>query len=234
MYEFWECTWDEARLPICLWLEGLFPTVHITGRTFFPNSTWDEVWPPNCLWLSIIGRTFFPNSTWDEDEDVYTVVSPWWGYLYNCVSSQFSPQLDIVSQTQTVYGGHLVQLQLKSTAAKSRYNSASPRCTWTWTWAESVVDYLVQPPSQVVQVKSRSNSASPRWTWTSPELPEPGSVRYTSATVRLILMYLYSQGSNSLKLSINSLTQHTNQISVKTSFWTINTLLHKSQSSLPP
>ena len=50
----------------------------------------------------------------------------------------------------------------------------------------------------------------------------------------LILMYLYSQGINSLKLSINSLTQHTNQISVKTSFWTINTLLHKSQSSLPP
>ena len=106
MYEFWECTWDEARLPICLWLEGhFFPTVHITGRTFFHNSTWDEVWPPNCLWLSIIGRTFFPNSTWDEDEDedVYTVVSPWWGCLYNCVSSQFSPQLDIVSQTQTSY-----------------------------------------------------------------------------------------------------------------------------------
>ena len=101
MYEFWECTWDEAMLPICLWLEGLFPTVHITGRTFFHNSTWDEVWPPNCLWLSIIGRTFFPNSTWDED--VYTVVSPWWGCLYNCVSSQFSPQLDIVSQTQTSY-----------------------------------------------------------------------------------------------------------------------------------
>ena len=33
-----------------------------------------------------------------------------------------------------VFGGHLVQLQLKSTAAKSRYNSASPRCTWTWPW----------------------------------------------------------------------------------------------------
>ena len=30
-------------------------------------------------------------------------------------------------------------------------------------------------------------SASPRWTWTWPELPQPGSVRYTSATVRLIL-----------------------------------------------
>ena len=33
-----------------------------------------------------------------------------------------------------VYDDHLVQLQLKSTAAKSRYNSASPRCTWTWPW----------------------------------------------------------------------------------------------------
>ena len=33
-----------------------------------------------------------------------------------------------------VFGGHLVQLQLKSTAAKSRYTSASPRCTWTWPW----------------------------------------------------------------------------------------------------
>ena len=33
-----------------------------------------------------------------------------------------------------VSGGHLVQLQLKSTAAKSRYTSASPRCTWTWPW----------------------------------------------------------------------------------------------------
>ena len=46
-----------------------------------------------------------------------------------------------------VFGGHLVQLQLKSTAVKSRYNSASPRCTWTWpwwTWAESAVYYLVQ------------------------------------------------------------------------------------------
>ena len=89
-----------------------------------------------------------------------------------------------------VYVGHLVQLQFKSTAAKSRFNSASPRWTWTWPWwtcEESAVDYLVQPPAQVVQVKSRSNSASPRWTWTWPELPEPGSVRYTSATVRLIL-----------------------------------------------
>ena len=53
----------------------------------------------------------------------------------------------------------LVQLQLKSTAAKSRYNSASPRCTWTWpwwTWAESVVDYLVQ-----LQLKSSRSSWSP-------------------------------------------------------------------------
>ena len=33
-----------------------------------------------------------------------------------------------------VYDDHLVQLQIKSTAAKSRYNSASPRCTWTWPW----------------------------------------------------------------------------------------------------
>ena len=78
MYEFWECTWDEAMLPICLWLEGLFPTVHITRRTFFPNSTWDEVWPPNCLWLSIIGRTFFL---------FFQQYMRWgWGYLYSCVS----------------------------------------------------------------------------------------------------------------------------------------------------
>ena len=58
-----------------------------------------------------------------------------------------------------VYDDHLVQLQLKSTAAKSRYNSASPRCTWTWpwwTWAESVVDYLVQ-----LQLKSSRSSWSP-------------------------------------------------------------------------
>ena len=33
-----------------------------------------------------------------------------------------------------VSGGHLVQLQLKSTAAKSKYTSASPQCTWTWPW----------------------------------------------------------------------------------------------------
>ena len=78
MYEFWECTWDEAMLPICLWLEGLFPTVHITRRTFFPNSTWDEVWPPNCLWLSIIGRTFFL---------FFQRYMRWgWGCLYSCVS----------------------------------------------------------------------------------------------------------------------------------------------------
>merc|ERR1712208_102429 len=28
----------------------------------------------------------------------------------------------------------LVQLQLKSTAAKSRYTLATPRCTWTHSW----------------------------------------------------------------------------------------------------
>ena len=38
---------------------------------------------------------------------------------------------DLSNTPGGVYGGHLVQLQLKSTAAKSRYNSASPRCTWT-------------------------------------------------------------------------------------------------------
>merc|ERR1712208_24991 len=43
-------------------------------------------------------------------------------------------------------------------------------------------------PAEVVQVKSRSNSASPRWTWTLPVRPQPGSVRSSSATVRLTLM----------------------------------------------
>ena len=42
-------------------------------------------------------------------------------------------------------------------------------------------------PAEVVQVKSRSNSASPRWTWTLPVRPQPGSVRSSSATVRLTL-----------------------------------------------
>ena len=39
-----------------------------------------------------------------------------------------------------VGGGHLVQLQLKYPSSKSKYTSATPRCTWTWTrgtWAES-------------------------------------------------------------------------------------------------
>ena len=45
-------------------------------------------------------------------------------------------------------------------------------------------------PAEVVQVKSRSNSASPRWTWTLPVRPQPGSVRSSSATVRLTLEYL--------------------------------------------
>ena len=43
-------------------------------------------------------------------------------------------------------------------------------------------------PAEVVQVKSRSNSASPRWTWTLPVRPQPGSVRSSSATVRLTLL----------------------------------------------
>ena len=32
-----------------------------------------------------------------------------------------------------VGGGHLVQLQLKYPSSKSKYTSATPRCTWTWT-----------------------------------------------------------------------------------------------------
>ena len=44
-------------------------------------------------------------------------------------------------------------------------------------------------PAEVVQVKSRSNSASPRWTWTLPVRPQPGSVRSSSATVRLTLRF---------------------------------------------
>ena len=50
-------------------------------------------------------------------------------------------------------------------------------------------------PAEVAQVKFRSNSASPRWTWTLPVLPQPGSVRYTSATVRFIIVYrMFSVG----------------------------------------
>ena len=44
-------------------------------------------------------------------------------------------------------------------------------------------------PAEVVQVKSRSDSASPRRTWTWPVLPQPGSVRSASATVRFTLIY---------------------------------------------
>ena len=47
-------------------------------------------------------------------------------------------------------------------------------------------------PAEVVQVKSRSNSASPRWTWTLPVRPQPGSVRSSSATVRLTLKFIRS------------------------------------------
>ena len=44
-------------------------------------------------------------------------------------------------------------------------------------------------PAEVAQVKFRSNSASPRWTWTLPVLPQPGSVRYTSATVGFSIIF---------------------------------------------
>ena len=46
-------------------------------------------------------------------------------------------------------------------------------------------------PAEVAQVKFRSNSASPRWTWTLPVLPQPGSVRYTSATVGFSIKYSF-------------------------------------------